>query len=225
MNREVLERQFEEHQLKTKVGTFGNMVSYIKGGAIIARLNEAFDGNWSFDVIEHKILEDEIIVLGKLTAEGISKTQFGNSRITRNRDNGEIVSIGDDLKAAATDSLKKCATLLGVGLYLYGGNGDNHNGGTKPKPEKHSDNGKGNGNGNDKQSNANSDHHNSQNGNGNGSNGRLTNKQLSAIYAIGKSKNLSQKDIKDFTVEMFNKVPDFLSKEEASTVIQELQTK
>src|SRR5436309_3341261 len=30
-----------------------------------------------------------------------------------------LVSLGDDLKAAATDSLKKCATLFGVGLHLY----------------------------------------------------------------------------------------------------------
>ena len=30
-----------------------------------------------------------------------------------------MVSLADDFKAAATDALKKCATQLGVGLYLY----------------------------------------------------------------------------------------------------------
>jgi len=205
MNREVLERQFDDAQLKTKKGTFGNQVTYIEGAAVIARLNEAFEGTWSFEVVEYKVFEDEIVVLGKLTAEGIVKSQFGSTRITRNRDTGEQVSLGDDLKAASTDAIKKCATLLGVGLYLYGGNGDGHNGGTKPKPENNS-------NGN-------------RNGSGNGSNGRITNNQLQAIYSIGKSKNMSQKAIKDYCLETFNKVPDYLSKEEASTIIQELQNK
>ena len=36
---------------------------------------------------------------------------------------GKPVSIGDDLKAAATDALKKGASLLGVGLHLYNGTG------------------------------------------------------------------------------------------------------
>jgi hypothetical protein len=58
-------------------------------------------------------------VLGRLTAEGIVKNQFGSSQITRNKKTGDLVSLGDDLKAAATDALKKAATLLGVGLHLY----------------------------------------------------------------------------------------------------------
>ena len=203
MNREILEREFTDSQVKTKKGNFGNQVSYIEGSAIIARLNEAFDGKWSFEIVEYKILDDEVVVLGKLIADGITKTQFGNSRITRNRDSGDTVSIGDDLKAASTDSIKKCSTLLGVGLYLYGGNGNDH------EPTK---------------SNSNANNRKDTTGNGNGnSNGRLTNSQLQAIYNIGKSKQMSQKQIKDFCLEKFNKVPDYLSREEASTVIQVLQ--
>jgi hypothetical protein len=56
-----------------------------------------------------------------LTAENVIKTQFGSSQITRAKETGEIISLADDLKAAATDSLKKCATMLGVGLHLYNG--------------------------------------------------------------------------------------------------------
>jgi len=205
MNREVLERQFDDAQLKTKTGTFGNQVSYIEGAAVIARLNEAFEAMWSFEVIEHKVIEDEIVVLGKLSADGISKSQFGSTKITRNRDTGEIVSTGDDLKAASTDALKKCTTLLGVGLYLYGG---------------------GNGTGNTKSNSKSNNQSKSGNDDGNGSGRtRLTNKQLQAIFSIGKSKKMSQRDIKDYCIEVFNKVPDYLSKEEASTIIQELQDK
>src|SRR5438552_19042939 len=45
--------------------------------------------------------------------------QFGVSQLTREKGTGALVSLGDDLKAAATDALKKCATFLGVGLHLY----------------------------------------------------------------------------------------------------------
>ena len=51
----------------------------------------------------------------------LSRRQFGSSKITRARESGEIISLADDLKAAATDALKKAATLLGVGLHLYRG--------------------------------------------------------------------------------------------------------
>jgi hypothetical protein len=60
-----------------------------------------------------------VIVIGQLNAGGIVKSQFGSSRITRAKETGDIISLSDDLKAAATDALKKAATLLGVGLHLY----------------------------------------------------------------------------------------------------------
>ena len=80
---------------------------------MIARLNEAFDGQWSFKVLDRIIEEGEIAVLGELSAEGETKQQWGSKE--RNRGS----SLGDDLKAAASDAVKKCSTLFGVGLHLY----------------------------------------------------------------------------------------------------------
>ncbi len=48
-------------------------------------------------------------------------------------------------------------------------------------------------------------------------------RQLSAIFALSKVKNWSNKDVREFTHEMFGKMPDFLTKKEASAVIQHLQ--
>ena len=42
-----------------------------------------------------------------LTAEEVVKSQFGSSRITRAKETGAIISLAEDLKAAATDSQKK----------------------------------------------------------------------------------------------------------------------
>jgi hypothetical protein len=145
MNREILEQPFGPEQIKQREGNFGKKLDYIEGHAVIQRLNDAFDGDWSFTITHHEILKetDEVIVIGQLNAGGIVKSQFGSSRITRARETGDIISLADDLKAAATDALKKAATLLGVGLHLYrnerpqGGNrngyslpnGGNRNGG------------------------------------------------------------------------------------------------
>jgi len=60
-----------------------------------------------------------VIIRGRLTAEGISKSQYGTSKITLSKDTGEVVSIGDDFKAAGSDCLKKCCSLFGIGLHLY----------------------------------------------------------------------------------------------------------
>lgn len=113
----VLSRPFID--LKTRPGRSGQPMSYIEGHLVVLRLNEAFGGSWSFKVLEHEVREGEVIVLGELRAGDLCKQAFGGSEVTRTRE-GKLVGLADDLKAAATDSLKKAATLLGVGLHLYG---------------------------------------------------------------------------------------------------------
>ena len=119
-SRKILETPFPPEEIRSRKGNFGKSLAYAEVHNYISRLNEAFTGNWSFDIVEHRVMETEVIVLGKLMAGSISKTAFGCSAITTCRDSDEPVSIGDDLKAAASDALKKCSSLLGLGLHLYG---------------------------------------------------------------------------------------------------------
>jgi hypothetical protein len=118
MNRDLLEHPFDPVQIKQRKGRNG-VLDYVEGHTVIARLNAALDGAWSFEVVAHEVRDQEVLVLGKLTAAGIVKMQFGASQVTRDRETKAAISLGDDLKAAATDALKKCATFLGVGLHLY----------------------------------------------------------------------------------------------------------
>jgi len=212
MNRPLLEKPFEAQNVKQRQGSFGNTLDYVEGHAVVARLNEAFEANWTFELTDHWILKetDEVLVLGKLTAEGVTKMAFGSKQVTRNENSKSIISLGDDLKAASTDALKKAASLLGVGLYLY----SNPKEKASEKPPK--DQNKGD-NGEKKEG---------MNKPGNGGNGgtRLTHKQLSAIFAIGKSNGLQNKDLKQKALTMFNKNLDFLTKAEASTFIKMLQS-
>jgi len=203
MNREILEKPFMPEQIKRRQGTDGDVFDYVEGCAVIQRLNECFEAEWIFEIQDHRVYDEEVVVLGKLTAQGVAKSQFGKSRITRAKRDNSIISLGDDLKAAATDCLKKCATLFGVGLHLYFG-----------EPPAGNVNGHANGNG--------THHSNGTEGNGSGT-GRLTARQLSAIFSLAKAREWSNKQVRDFSQEMFGKLPDFLNKREASAVIQHLQ--
>jgi Rad52/22 family double-strand break repair protein len=103
----------------------GVELEYITGEQCVSRLNETLGvGGWNFKVLEHGIHQeaDECWVLGEITAgfgeRTVTRQQFGSQKIKRSRSSGTPLDIGFDLKGAATDSLKKCASLIGVGLYL-----------------------------------------------------------------------------------------------------------
>ena len=209
MNRDILEQPFPNELLRTRKGPFGNSFSYVEGSAYIARLNNAFEGNWSFEVVEHHVREAEVVVLGKLVADGVTKMSFGGSSITVSRE-GEVISIADDLKAAATDALKKAASLLGVGLHLYSSERPTEAPGNGASKNKVNGNGNGNGNG----------HHRNPTGASNGN--RLTPKQLSCIWSMARSLNLSADQLRERTVQVYGVQPEHLSKVDASSFITEL---
>ena len=104
----------------------GIQIEYITGEQCVSRLNEVLGVfGWDFDIVEHGINTeaDEVWVRGKLTLNFsgyiCTREQFGSQKIKRSRSTGQPLDIGFDLKGATTDCLKKCASLIGVGLYLY----------------------------------------------------------------------------------------------------------
>ncbi|MEN3186967.1 MAG: Rad52/Rad22 family DNA repair protein [Atribacterota bacterium] len=119
-NREILEKKFSKREVKRRPGKEGKELFYIETPSVIKRLNEAFDGEWSFEIKEKEIdlTRGYVWVLGRLTCGNLVKEQFGFKSFSPNHEKN-VPDFGDDLKAAASDALKKCATLLGVGLYLY----------------------------------------------------------------------------------------------------------
>ncbi len=103
----------------------GVQLTYVSGEQVVRRLNEVLGvGGWSFRVLRHDINTDadEAWALGELVAEigdrTVVRQQFGSQKLKRSRATGAPLDIGFDLKGAATDAMKKCASLLGVGLYL-----------------------------------------------------------------------------------------------------------
>jgi len=200
MNRQLLEQTFSQEEIKQREGSFGQTLAYVSGHTVIQRLNDAFESAWSFEIVSHEIQQDEVIVIGKLSAEGIAKSQFGSSRITRTRETGEAISLASDLKSAATDALKKCATLLGIGLHLYA---------DKPTSTV-STNQKDNGGDN------------SQSGNNGNGNGRLSAKQHSFLMKLANEKGLTRKELNDQCVETYGSVIDYLTRQNASSMIENM---
>jgi hypothetical protein len=117
-----LARPFEETFWDNRGGVD---LEYVTGEQVTSRLNQEVGFmNWSFRVLEHGIHNeaDECWVMGELTivmdGRTVVRQQFGSQKVKRSRSSGTPLDIGFDLKGAATDCLKKCATLVGVGLWL-----------------------------------------------------------------------------------------------------------
>ena len=224
MNRDILEKPFTQDQIKHREGKFGKMLAYVEGHAVIQRLNDAFDARWSFTVQRNEIIKetDEVLVMGQLEADGIVKCQFGSSRITRSRETGEMISIADDFKAATTDALKKCATMFGVGLHLYNGNNSgntqprNNGNGNAPGRTQGYNNGNGPGNGQGYHNGNGSGDHSPNNGN------RLSGKQYKYLMTLNNKMGRNKSDLDQQCLSMFGTAAQYLSKNDASTIIDHL---
>jgi hypothetical protein len=210
---DILEIPFAPEMIKQREGNYGQTLDYIEGWSVIERLNQAFEADWSFEIALHEILEDAVVVLGKLSAGGVVKSQFGSSSITRAKETGKPTSIGDDLKAAGTDALKKCASLLGVGLHLY--NGDNRTAREKNEqlnqiPGEQRPNA-----GVQEPGTANDGSQTSQDT-------RLTSKQLNYIRRLCRDRRMTDQELRKISMEAHKKQPEYLTKKEASEVIDQL---
>lgn len=111
--------------IRTRPAKGGGTWNYVSGSYMKKRLNMLFGFNWDFEILsEHILIEaGEVVVKGKLTCRSggatIVKMQYGNKDILFKRGTQTPLSIGNDLKAAATDALKKCAAEIGIAQDVY----------------------------------------------------------------------------------------------------------
>lgn len=74
--------------------------------SIVTRLNEKYGRQWSFKILSHDIDENVAIVLGEITASGMTKQQFGTATLYH--------AEGEALKAATSTAFIKTAALFGI---------------------------------------------------------------------------------------------------------------
>ena len=118
--------------------------------------------------------------------------------VTRRGESNEIINIIDDIKAAASDALKKCATSMGVALYLYEDNGQH----TEGQSEQHT-----------------------REGSASQHQKKITEKQHKEIGRLTETLGLSEEEVSRQISEEFSKPTDQLSIKEASEVIQRMRSR
>ena len=109
--------------IKKRPAKGGGTWDYVSGGHVRKVLNLAFGWDWDFEIVDEMIRDGEVVVKGRLTVRNgdrvVVKNQYGNKEIVKKKGMDQPLSIGNDLKAAATDALKKCAAELGIAADIY----------------------------------------------------------------------------------------------------------
>jgi len=211
-NLEALQRPFDQSLIRSRRGQGNRTYLYVRAKDYIDRLNSLPCG-WELILDELKIINDtDVLVRGHLTIDGQTRSDIGGASMVVSQE-GEVIGNWPDLaKKAVSDLLKRCARHFGLGNHLWsidddeaakcrGGNG---------RPAQPAETPRGNGNGRNR----------CATGTSNGN--RLTQRQLSAIWSMGRSLGLSADQIRERSVAVFGAVPEQLSKSDASTFIQEL---
>ncbi len=105
----VLKAPFPKDRVGVKVQSFNRertralLVLYLQHTDVQNRIEEV-DPSWSMEAIRDEAIDDTFVVRMRMTVKGISRENVGE---------------GNDLKAAYSDALKRCAMLFGIGRYLY----------------------------------------------------------------------------------------------------------
>lgn len=120
----MLKRTPEQYK-KKRPAKGGGEWEYVTGGYVKKCLNLMFGWDWDFEIMDSKVMIEakEVVVLGRLTCRSGGKTivkmQYGNKDIMFRRNTEIPLSVGNDMKAAATDALKKCASEIGIAADIY----------------------------------------------------------------------------------------------------------
>lgn len=82
--------------------------TYITESAITTRIEDV-DPEWTFEIMHVTTRDTQCIVHARMTIKGVTRDGIGMQ---------VIQSAGEAEKGAATDALKRCARLFGIGRYL-----------------------------------------------------------------------------------------------------------
>lgn len=109
-----LTMKFDRSAIKQREGGGGKKLDYIETHTCIHRLNDATDNQWDFEIVDLRKEDNLYICLGKLTIPELGTRMGIGVQAVINSKQEDLV------KGAASDALKKAATLFGVALELYG---------------------------------------------------------------------------------------------------------
>ena len=109
-------------EMEKRLNKGGANLVYVPISEVINRMNKVLGvENWSFTVKNWQQLGTSIVaqvsVVATIAGNTVTREGVGGQKIKISK-NGEPVDIGDEVKGAVSDALKKAVQTLGVGLYL-----------------------------------------------------------------------------------------------------------
>ncbi len=117
------------NKIRTRPAKGGGTWKFVSGSYVTQVLNSLFGFNWSFEVITtmQEALATAntgtVVVQGRLKVkigdEWITKEQYGRKEVAYRKGTSDPLDFGNDMKAAATDAKKKCASELGLFADVY----------------------------------------------------------------------------------------------------------
>lgn len=117
------------NKIKKRPAKGGGEWNYVSGSYVTQVLNSLFAFNWSFEVITTMTealataRTGTVVVQGRLKVkigdQWITKEQYGRKDVAYRKGTQDPLDFGNDLKAAATDAKKKCASELGLFADVY----------------------------------------------------------------------------------------------------------
>lgn len=121
--------QTPKDKIKSRPAKGGGQWDYVAGSYVTQVLNSLFGYDWNFSI---KTSMDEalktaatgtVVVQGRLEVRVgdryIVKEQYGRKEVAFKKGTRDPLDFGNDLKAAATDAKKKCASELGLFADVY----------------------------------------------------------------------------------------------------------
>lgn len=132
LNDQQVQKFFEttpSSKIKKRPAKGGGEWSYVSGSYVTQVLNSLFGFEWSFEVVTSMAdalataRTGTVVVQGRLKVRmgdtWITKEQYGRKDVAFKRGTQEPLDFGNDMKAAATDAKKKCASELGLFADVY----------------------------------------------------------------------------------------------------------
>ncbi len=110
--------------IKTRPGPNGMVLRYVPIGYVITCLTRAFGVFWEWKILDKGIGKEQIWIYGELTIKNstgfsITKGSFGGSQIKKSTKTQLPISIGNDLKSAESDALKKASSKFGIAADVF----------------------------------------------------------------------------------------------------------
>lgn len=117
-------------KIKSRPAKGGGDWDYVAGSYVTQVLNSLFAFDWNFTIttsmqeaLDAALKTGSVVVQGRLEVRVgdryIVKEQYGRKEVAFKKGTKEPLDFGNDMKAAATDAKKKCASELGLFADVY----------------------------------------------------------------------------------------------------------